>query len=339
MARSPRRWRQLLSIALVTLLASVGLATAGLAAIGVGPSELISALESAFGVTPGQRRNHTKGVCATGSFVAEARGATYSRSPLFSGQPIPVVARFSVAGGRPKAPDTARNPRGLGVQFQLPKGQVVNFAAINTPVFGAASTQTFVDNLVATKPDPATGKPDPEAVKAFRARHPDARAQAQFLAANNPPFSYASTAYYGLHAFRFVNRAGRESLVRWQFDPADGDQRLSDEELQAAPAHFLEQRLIERTQKGPVVFDLLLTIGQKGDVDNDPTVAWPAERRRVKVGTLTLDAASPQKGAACERISYDPLVLGDGIVASDDPILRARSGTYALSFARRISGS
>ena len=60
--------------------------------------QVVAALEDTFGVTPGQRRNHIKGTCAAGEFVGTAEGAALSRSALFSGEPIPVVARFSLAG-------------------------------------------------------------------------------------------------------------------------------------------------------------------------------------------------------------------------------------------------
>jgi catalase len=58
----------------------------------------------------------------------------------------------------------------------------------------------------------------------------------------------------------------------------------------------------------------------------------------VKVGTLTISSAMPQQGAACEKINYDPLVMSDGIEATDDPILQFRSPAYATSFAKRMGG-
>jgi catalase len=48
------------------------------------------------------RKNHAKGMCATGSFVGLPEATFYSRSALFSGATIPVVARFSIGGGDPK---------------------------------------------------------------------------------------------------------------------------------------------------------------------------------------------------------------------------------------------
>ena len=56
-----------------------------------------------------------------------------------------------------------------------------------------------------------------------------------------------------------------------------------------------------------------------GDPVDNPTLAWPANRKEVKVGRLTISSAMPQKGAACEKINYDPLVMSDGIEPTDDP--------------------
>jgi hypothetical protein len=57
----------------------------------------------------------------------------------------------------------------------------------------------------------------------------------------------------------------------------------------------------------PVRWDMRLTIGKPGDPEDDPTLAWPKERKEMKVGTLTISSAMAQKGAGCESINYDPL--------------------------------
>jgi len=299
---------------------------------------VVAAIEGAFGVTPGERRNHIKGVCAVGEFVGSKEAAAYSRSALFSGKAVPVVARFSLGGGNPKAPDTAKSVRGMALQFKLPGGQLHQMAMLNTPIFGAAQPQTFLDLMLALQPDPATGKPDPEKMKAFRASHPDAAAQGQYLAANNPPASYASSAYWGIHTFRFIDKKKQETLVRWRFVPQDGEKRLSDDELKTAGANFLEQTLVERSQQASERWDMLVTIGQPGDPQDNPTLAWPAERKEIKAGTLTIAKAMPQKGAECEAVNFDPLVMADGIAATNDPVLQFRSAAYAVSFGKRLSG-
>ena len=48
-------------------------------------------------------------------------------------------------------------------------------------------------------------------------------------------------------------------------------------------------------------------------------------------------ALQSEDEGACRDINFDPLILPAGIAASDDPLLSARSATYARSFTRRES--
>ena len=300
----------------------------------VSADQVVEALEATFGITPGQRRNHIKGTCATGKFVGIVN--PYSSSALFSGKPVPVVARFSLAGGNPKAPDTARSPRGMALEFRLPKKAIQHMTMLNVPMFGAAQPQTFLDALIAARPDPATGKANPEKVKAFRESHPDSKAQAEFMAKHNPPTSYASSAFFGIHTFKFLDSKGNVTLVRWKFEPRDGEQRLSDEEMKSMPHDFLEEALLNRVKKGSAQWDMIATIGKTGDTETNPTIEWPSDRKQVKLGTLSITAAMPQQGSECEGINYDPLVMSDGIEPTDDPILNFRRPAYAISFSKRV---
>jgi catalase len=297
--------------------------------------EVTAALEGAYGVHHGQRRNHAKGTGALGTFVGMPEAALYSRSALFSGEAIQVVARFSLAGGNPNAADTERSTRGMALEFRLPNGSLHHMTMLNTPMFFGDAPRTFLDKMIALKPDPATGKPDPEKLEAFAASHPDNTAQAGYLEEHNPPASYASSAYYGIHTFKFINSEGKVTLVRYRFVPQDGEKPLSDAQMKSMPVDFLEQALIDRTQQGPVIWDMLLTIGRPGDPETNPTVLWPAARPELKVGTLTIWSAMPQE-AGSYKINYDPLVMGDGVAPTNDPILLFRSPSYALSFTKRL---
>jgi catalase len=298
------------------------------------PVAVVDSMEAVFGVTRAQRRNHTKGVCATGTFSANAEGPKISRSPLLAaGNNVPVAARFSLAGGRPGIPDAARNPRGLGLQFQLPGGALHQMAMLNVPVFAADHPVSFHARLDADRPDPATGKPDPAKQKAVAEQYGDNKALGGWLREHRPPPSYANAAFHSLHAFKFSNARNEAKWVKWRFEPRDGVSELSDDALKAAAPNFLEAALAERLTKGPAQWDLVLTLAEAGDSLDNPTKAWPAERTEVKVGVLSLNASG---GSACEAINYDPLVLSDGIEPSaNDPVPAFRSGAYAVSWARR----
>ena len=302
------------------------------------PDQIVNSLEGTFGVHPGQRRNHTKGTCALGEFVGTPAAAALSRSAQFSGTRVPVIARFSVAGGNPNVSDATKNGRGMALEFRLPDGSRQHMTMLNTPVFGAANPATFNAMILASKADPETGKPDPERLREFLASHPDALAQSSFLTHNNPPESYASSAYFSIHTFKFLDASGGVHPVKWRFIPHDGEKRLTGSELTAAPRDFLEQRLIERVSKGPVQWDMVVYVGEPGDPEDNATLAWPETRKHFKAGTLTIAQAMPQNGAECEKINFDPLVMADGVAPTNDPVLLFRSPAYAISFAKRLSG-
>jgi catalase len=220
----------------------------------------------------------------------------------------------------------------------LEDGGRQHMTMLNTPVFGASSPQTFLNDIVAKQPRADTGKPDPGRIKAFHDAHTDSRAQADFLARHNPPPSWANSSYFGIHTFKFVNQDSSTTLVRWRFVPRDGEAELTEAQLSASPQQFLEARLIERVHRGPIHWDMIVTIGEAGDPQNDPTRLWPADRHELKAGTLTIVSAQPQHGAACEKVNFDPLVMTDGIQPTDDPVLLFRSPAYAISAGKRVSG-
>jgi catalase len=301
--------------------------------------QMIDAFEGTFGVHQGQRRNHTKGMCAAGEFVGTADAAALSRSALFSGKTIPVVARFSLGGGNPEVPDAAPAPRGMALEFHLPGGTLQHITMINVPIFGATSPASFRDAIVAARPDPKTGQPDPEKLKAYAATHPDAMALTELASHHTPTANYYQTTYFSIHTFKFIDAKGTEHLVKWRFVPRDGTKEMTAAEMKAAPHDFLEKNFIERTRKGPAVWDMIVFVGEPGDPQDNPTLAWPETRKHFTAGTLTITQATPQqKGMACEPINFDPLIMADGIAPTNDPILRFRSPAYGVSFGKRLSG-
>ena len=328
---------------LILALASSGAAMLALGAPAdsteVTASQMIDAFEGDFGVHPGQRRNHTKGTCAAGEFIGTTDATALSRSALFSGKTIPVIARFSLGGGNPEVPDAAPAPRGMALEFRLPGGALQHITMIDSPIFSAKSPASFRDALLAAKPDPKTGQPDPEKLTAYAATHPDAMALTELARHHTPTANYYQATYFSIHTFKFIDAKSVEHLVRWRFVPRDGRKELTAAEVKAAPRDFLEKNLIERTRKGPAVWDMVVYVGEPGDPQDNPTLAWPESRKHFTAGTLTITQATPQqKGTACEPINFDPLRMADGIAPTNDPVLLFRSPAYAVSFAKRLSG-
>lgn len=299
------------------------------------PDQFISTFAKIFGEHKGERKGHAKGVCVSGEFQGDKTLATYSDSPLFSGDVFPLIGRFSMAGGNPNAAENSRSPRGLAAQIKLSNGELQHFALLSTPVFGAKDPDSFLGLLQATIPDASTGKPDPAKIAAYRKAHPDTQPQAEYLAKTAPPASYGSTPYFGLHSFYLKNASGQQQAVRWQLTPMDGVKGLTASEIAAPPKDFLVQRLAERLTQGALKFKLELVLAEAGYPLLDPSQVWPASSKIVAAGEFRI---SHSGGDLCKNINFDPNVLASGITPSADPILLMRSGAYAISFGKRLSG-
>jgi catalase len=152
-----------------------------------------------------------------------------------------------------------------------------------------------------------------------------------------PPRSFATATYYGLHAFGFVNAAGEKVYVRYMFVPEAGDQRISTAEGKRLGRDYLHDEIRERVAAGPVRFALELVVAEPGDPVNDPSAAWPEERRRVSAGTLELTGLDTEREKGDDVLVFDPTRVTDGIELSDDPVLHFRKAAYGESVARRTS--
>jgi catalase len=300
------------------------------------PQAQVDALEGLFGKHAGARRSGAKGVCASGHFIGQPSGQALTSAAVFDGARVPVVARFSVGGGNPKASDKSRSVRGLALAIGAPGGPQWQMATISAPVFFVAKPEQFAPFLQVRTPDPATGKPDPEKLKAFNDANPETLRQAMYLAKAPVPASYGAVQYWSTNAFELVNARGESRFARWQFVPEAGSLGLTDDELKSKPDDFLADELRMRVKQGPVAFAFQFQLAKAGDPITDPTQAWPADREVVTAGRLVIDAVSPDMGGACEKMTFNPVVLPAGIKPSADPVLLARAAPYALSLGRRL---
>jgi len=298
------------------------------------PARFTDGFEEVNGVHAGFRRNHAKGVGVSGIFESNGNGVRLSKAVVFQPGRLPAIGRFSLGGGQPHVADKPDTVRGLGLQFSLPDGERWRTAMINLPVFPVRTQEAFYEQLLASKPDPNTGKPDPAKMKAFLERHPET-VQALTVIKGQPVSSgFGNSTFHSLNAFRFFNAAGNSIAVRWILTPL---QPFEAAGTASAPAdkNNLFDALIAQIHAQPLRWHLIIIIGQPGDSTNDATIAWPAEREQVDVGTLTLDRVESDDTSAARDINFDPLVLPAGIAPSDDPLLSARSAVYSQSYTRR----
>ena len=302
----------------------------------VDPTRFLDQFEATFGKFEGYRRSGAKGVCALGEFTGSAEGRALSVATAFSGTPVPVVARFSVGGANPKAPDNARGQRNMALQFNLPGGELWQLGNISAPVFGAATPEQFLGRLQSLQPDPATKAPDPAKVKAFADANPEVLLQGRYFATQPVPASFGSVNYWGVSAFAFVNSRGDKQFGKWIFEPVGGIKSLSDDEARARGANFLFDDLRQQVASGSVAFNFNLQLAQAGDKIDSALVPLPDERRKVNLGRLVIKSVSVDSTGACVGITYNPMVLPKGVEPSADPMIAARSAPYAVGLGRRL---
>jgi catalase len=302
----------------------------------VDPNQMVDAFERAGGKFEGFRRSGAKGVCVTAEFVGNAQGRALSVASAFSGKPVPVVARFSIGGGNPKAPDNAKSQRNMALQFDLPGGETWQMGNISAPLFGVVTPQQMLGRLASLAPDPETKKPDPEKVKAFTDANPEVLLQGKYFASQPVPASYGKVNYWGVHAFAFVDADGKKQFGKWVFEPVGGTLGLSDDEAKAKGTDFLIDDLRQRVAAGGVAFEFNLQLAQPGDKIDSAITPLPDDRKKVTLGVLTLKSVSPDATGACVGITYNPMVLPKGVEPSADPTLAARAAPYAVSLSRRL---
>lgn len=305
----------------------------------VDPTAMVDAFEGVFGVQNGFRRSGARGVCASGTFVGTKEAKGLSSASAFSGKPVPVTVRFSIGGGNPKAPENASTVRGMSLQFNLPKNEQWLMANINTPVFTAATPESMLAFLQARKPDPATGKPNPDLIKATFEKYPDQKAQPAYLASVDAAASFGAQNYWGVNGFHLVNAKGKKQPIKWVFEPVSGVEGIPKDKLATTPTMFLNDELRARVAKAPVEFRFMAQLADANDVINSAVTPLPAERKKVNLGTLKVTKVEAEGSATCNDINFDPNVLPKGVEPSNDPILEARSGAYAVSQGRRLSGN
>jgi catalase len=302
----------------------------------VDPTQMVDAFERAGGKFEGFRRSGAKGVCVTAEFVGNAQGRALSVASAFSGKPVPVVARFSIGGGNPKAPDNAKSQRNMALQFDLPGGESWQMGNISAPLFGATTPQQMLGRLTSLAPDPETKKPDPEKVKAFADANPEVLLQGKYYASQPVPASFGKVNYWGVHAFAFVDAEGKKQFGKWVFEPVGGTQGLSDDEAKAKGTDFLIDDLRQRVAAGGVAFEFNVQLAQAGDKIDSAITPLPDDRKKVTLGILTLKSVAQDATGACVGITYNPMVLPKGVEPSADPMLAARAAPYAVSLGRRL---
>jgi catalase len=297
-------------------------------------NDLIGQLDTLFGRHPGFRAAHAKGLLLTGTFRPSSEAATLTRAPHLNRASTPVTVRFSNGTGLPVIPDTDpnANPHGMAIRFHLADRVHTDIISHSTDGFPARNGQEFLEFLRAVAAS-ASSKSSPSPVEVFLSTHPATLAYVQ--TPKPSPASLAKEAYFGINAFRFINKDGVARYGRYRITPAAGIEHLDEAAAKGKSADYLFDEIRSRVAKSPVQFRVQVQIAGERDIVDDPTSHWPADRPLIDLGTVTLTAEAPNNQAEQQHIIFDPIPRVDGIEPSDDPLLELRAAIYLLSGRRR----
>jgi catalase len=297
---------------------------------------ILKQFDAIFGLNPGFRPVHAKGLMLSGSFTPAKSGTDLSRAAHITRPSTPVFVRFSNSTGVPLIPDPDPNasPRGMAIRFQLAEHLHTDIVAHSTDGFPTHTGDEFLEFLRAlASSDPANLKGSP--LEAFLGSHPAALA---FVQAPKPnPSSFARESYFGVTAMRFTNQQGKSRYGRYRILPTAGNDFLDDAAAKAKSPNYLFDELPERLAAGPIGFRIVVQLAEDGDTVDNATVHWPESRPIAEFGTLTLNAVTPDNAAEQKQIIFDPIPRLDGIEPSDDPLLELRAAIYLISGRRRRS--
>jgi len=293
-------------------------------------NDVLQQFDTIFGLHPGFRPAHAKGLLLNGVFTPSPQAASLTRAPHATRPASPVLARFSNSTGIPMLPDNDpnANPRGLAVRFALGDHVHTDIVSHSTDGFPTRTGQEFLEFLRAL----AAASSSKAALEAFLGAHPAALA---FVQTPKPtPSSFAREQYFGVTAMRFIAADGASRYGRYRITPDAGVNHLDDATAPKDP-NFLFEELSGRVAKGPIGFRVLVQVAQDGDIVDDATMHWPEDRQLIEFGRLQLTGVAAANSAEQQKIIFDPIPRVDGIEPSADPLLELRAALYLISGRRR----
>ena len=295
------------------------------------PADLVDALHSAFGKHEA-RAVHAKGIILEGDFKPDKQASELTTAFHLQKQSSKVIVRFSDFTGIPDIPDNSglANPRGFAIKFIMSNDSSTDIVGHSFNGFPTSTSDEFrklLLSIAASGPDAAK----PTELDKFLASHPVAKT---FLTTQKTPASYATSNYFGVNAFKFTNKNGISHFIRYQFIPADGEQLLTPEQTAGSGANYLQEEIKNRISKHSIKYKMYAQVAENGDNIEDPSVAWPSNRKLILLGIIEIKKLAPNTVQEDKALFFIPNNVPDGI-ATADPMLNFRSKAYPISVKER----
>jgi catalase len=302
-----------------------------------------------------ERVVHARGAGAFGYFECTEDISRYTSAGFLTnpGKKTPVLVRFSTVAGNRGSMDTARDVRGFATKFYTDEGNY-DLVGNNIPVFFIQDAMKFPDLIHSVKGEQDNDIPQASSAHDtfwdFVSLMPESTHMLCWAMSDRAiPRSYRMMEGFGVHTFRFVNKKGEGTFVKFHWKPKLGIHGLPWEESQALggldpdyhrrdlwdsikagsfPEWELGVQLISEKDEFKFPFDLL-----------DPTKIVPEDLVPVKiVGRLVLNRNPDNFFAEIEQAVFHPGHLVSGIDLTNDPLLQGRLFSYTDTQITRLGG-
>lgn len=302
-----------------------------------------------------ERIVHARGVGVHGIFKSTKDMSEYTKACLFSGdnKETPLFSRISTVAGFRGSTDTPRDVRGFAIKFYTEDGNY-DIVGNNVPVFIIQDAIKFPDFVHSVKPEP--DKEVPQAQSAhdtfwdFVTRNQESAHMVMWQMSDRViPLSLRMIDGFAVHTFRWINKDGKATFVRYQWNPQLGvHSRVWDETLKVSGNDPDSQRkdLYDAIDEGsyPVWDFCVQLLPEEKEHDFpfdilDPTKVWPEEDiPKIKIGELILNRNVDNYFAETEQVAFNPGNVIPGIDFTNDPLLQGRLFSYTDTQLLRLGG-
>jgi len=302
-----------------------------------------------------ERVVHARGYAAHGEFELYESMKEFTTADFLqeAGKKTPVFTRFSNVVGSSGSVDTARDVRGFAVKFYTEEGNY-DLVGNNIPVFFIQDAVKFPDLIHAVKPEPHNEMPQAASAHDtfwdFVANNQESAHMVMWQMSDRAiPRSWRMMEGFGVHTFRFVNKDGKATFVKFHWKPILGVHSLVWDEAQkiaGKDADFQRRDLWECIDNGYFAeyeFGVQMIAEEDEfmfDFDIlDATKLWPEEIVPVKtIGKMTLNQNVTNVFAETEQVAFHPGNVVPGIDFTNDPLLQGRLFSYIDTQLLRLGG-
>lgn len=302
-----------------------------------------------------ERVVHARGYGAHGFFQAYPAAKKLSKAAFLqdSDAKTPVFVRFSTVAGSKGSPDLARDVRGFAVKFYTDDG-IFDLVGNNIPVFFIQDAIKFPDLIHSVKPERDRGFPQAQSAHDtfwdFVGLTPESLHMLMWAMSDRAiPRSFRMMDGFGVHTFRFIDKKGKSTFVKFHWRAMLGSQAVMWDEalkINGADPDFHRKDLWNAIENGDYPeWELSVQAFDEEQADAfdfdilDASKLIPEELVPLTpIGKMTLDRNVDEFFAETEQVAFCPSHLVPGIDFTNDPLLQGRLFSYLDTQLSRLGG-